>query len=200
MTWYIRKLDNKIDIVSLRDYYRTVETNYQHLKWLADDKLSSVEQGVGGHKLAGVFGYGIQSNILDINEPCPPYNISKETTEYRDTELVFGIINELKKIFPNSHQHSIAGHPPNVFINSHVDSDHSVKIHIPIYTNSAAYFFFGDRKYLMPDDGSMFLVNTDLPHGTINNGDSDRVHLFFKIPNASLDELLSESTEIEFSL
>lgn len=200
MTWYIKKLNKKIDIHSLREYLNSLDNNFSHLKWMADDNLSTVDSGVGGHELSGVTGYGIQSNLHDITKACPPYNVSKETTNYRDTELVYGIINELKVLFPNSHQYSIASHPPGTFINSHRDSDHSAKIHIPLYTNDSAFFFFGDRHYQMESGGNMYLVNTDAHHGTINKGDTTRVHLFFKIPMNSLDDLLNESTEIDFTL
>lgn len=200
MIWQIKKLNKTINLSNLREYLTIVDTEFRYLRWSADTSLSTVEQGVGGHVLNGVYGYGVQSNLVDIEQPCPPYNISKETRGYRDTKLVFGIIKELQELFPNSHQYSIAAHPPGTFINFHKDSDHSAKIHIPIYTNNDALFCFEDNNYAMPADGSMYLVNTDLMHGTVNNGNDIRIHLFFKIPMSTVDNLLADSTDVNPSL
>lgn len=200
MSWQIRKLHNRININLLRDYLSKVESDFSYLKWEANTNLAKVDSGVGGHILDNVYGYGVESNLADISLPCPPYNISKEKREYRDTVLVFGIICQLKEMFPNSHQYSIAAHPPKTFINFHTDSDHSLKIHIPIYTNDSALFCFEDNSYTMPADGSMYLVNTDLLHSTVNNGNSTRIHLFFKIPMSTANSLVYESINIEPAL
>lgn len=200
MDWEIQKLKLSLDINSLQSYYQELLTSYPHLKWVAKDNLSAVEAGVGGHKIGDMFGYGIESNLDDLTLPAPPYNISKNKGAYRETVLVFGIIKQLKEMFPYSHQYSIAVHPTSTFVNQHIDSDCFLKIHIPIHTNPLAYFCFGNKKYHMPADGSMYLVNTKKMHGTINEGKVNRVHLFFKVPEEKQDDLLVGSeTLLEYN-
>lgn len=193
MNWYVRKLKISIDINNLRKYFDTLETKYTHLKWIADDNMSDVNIGVGGHKFIGLTGYGIQSNLCDISKPCPPYNISNLKSEYVNTELCFGFINELQKLFPYSHQYSIASHPKETLVNFHTDNDEFYKIHIPIYTNHMAYFCFENIKFNLPADGSLYLINTSINHGTLNLGDSIRTHLFFKIPKDSIKSVIEDS-------
>lgn len=182
-------LNTRVDLDKLISYYRDIEENYPCMKWHAE--YSNTDQGVGGHILHGVTGWALQSNLQDLDKPCPPYNITKENKSvYRDTKLMFGYIKEIQKIFPFGHQFSIAVHPPGTFINFHSDTDNYLKIHVAIKTNSSAYFMFEpDKKYVLPADGSMILVNTQINHGTLNEGDTDRIHLFFKIPKESEEEV-----------
>jgi len=116
---------------------------------------------------------------------------------YRDTELMFGIARKLQDAFPFAHQFSVVVHPPKTYINFHSDSDNYLKIHIPILTNNKAYFQFEPkRRFVLPADGSMVLVNTNISHGTSNEGETDRVHLFFKIPVDKEDEVISMEGKI----
>ena len=184
----IHKLKQTIDIDEIRNYYNTVVNDFDYLKW--SSSLDAVEPGVGGHCFENLYGWGIESNQLDIEQPCPPYNILQLKSEYKETKLVFGPIVKLKELFPNSHQYSIAGHPKGTRVNLHQDSDKYLKIHIPIYTNTSAEFIFEDSKFHLAANGSMYLVNTQMMHGTNNLGDADRIHLFFKVPVSDLDKIM----------
>mgnify|MGYP000128992884 CR=1 FL=1 len=42
----------------------------------------------------------------------------------------------------------------------------------------------------------MYCVYTELPHGTSNLGDTDRVHLMFKLPMSMRDEILNLTGEL----
>ena len=193
----IKVLKKKVNISKLRDWFEELEKSYSHLKWSAEDK--NVDEGVGGHMLNGVYGWALQSNLEDLDKPCPPYNITKEAKqEYRDTAAMFGYINEIREHFPFAHQFSIAVHPPGTQINLHHDSDDFYKIHVPIFSNNRSLFIFEPkREYILPDEGKMYLVNTSVKHGTKNNGDTNRVHLFFKIPHdKELDVLNMSDGEI----
>ena len=72
----IKVLKKKVNISKLRDWFAELEKSYSHLKWSAEDK--NVDEGVGGHMLNGVYGWALQSNLEDLDKPCPPYNITKE--------------------------------------------------------------------------------------------------------------------------
>ena len=177
---HIKELDWHFDYQELLHYYNIVSNKYQHLKW--DDRLLQDVYGADRHQINGVYGWGIQSNLVDSTKPCPPYNIHKETVDdYYDTELVFGFINNIKIKYPEARQISISGHPSGVCIDQHVDTDKYLKIHLPIIASEQSFFVFDNIEYnLQP--GKAYLVNTNLPHGTINKGNIDRVHLFFKVP------------------
>jgi hypothetical protein len=179
MNFDIKELDFKFDYTDYRNYYNYICRYYPHLKFtndLIEDTVDSEK-----HNISGVYGFGIQSNLADLDVPCPPWNVHKEGSDnYRDTALVFGPILDLKEKFPNSRQYSISGHPPGTIIQQHIDTDKYLKIHIPITTNSDAYFVFGNSKYCLTV-GKAYLINTTRPHGTINFGRTDRVHLFFKV-------------------
>ena len=72
----LKVLKKKVNMNKLRDWYKELEKSYSHLKWSAED--SNVDEGVGGHILKGVYGWALQSNLEDLEKPCPPYNITKE--------------------------------------------------------------------------------------------------------------------------
>jgi hypothetical protein len=177
-----KKLNTTVDLSELQNFYAQLETQYEHLCWRYQDNVS---QGVGGHILDDAYGWALQSNLEDLSVPCPPYNVTEERKmhPYRDTEMMFGIARKLQDAFPYAHQFSVVVHPPGTFINFHSDSDNYLKVHIPILTNSKAYFQFQPmRRFVLPADGSMVLVNTNIKHGTHNEGETDRIHLYFKIP------------------
>ncbi len=191
MSFDLIKLKIKVNLLKLRSYYSSVENNYQHLRWTIDSPTAA-DQGVGGHRVDKMFGWAIHTNAVDLDKPYPPYNIGLEkSNEYRWTALDFDIIEDFKKAFPFAHGFGIAAHPPGTFINSHVDSDDWIKIHVPIFTSSDSYFYFGDNYYSMDADGSLYLVNTTIPHGTDNKGNGTRIHLLFKIPAGKIDYVKS---------
>jgi hypothetical protein len=176
----VTKLNLKVDIEELRDYYKTVSTDFQHLCWRPD---VNTNMGVGNHRVEKLHGWGIESNSVDLTRPCSPYNIGEEKLDhYRDTELVFGIIHKFKKLFPFAHGYSLSVHPPGTYINFHIDSTEFIKIHVPIYSCENSWFSYHTQNYNLEADGSLYLVDTTVEHGTDNQGSNDRVHLIFKIP------------------
>jgi hypothetical protein len=181
MQFEVKKLNIAVNLEKLQSYYNKVEKDFQHLCWKTNS--STVDNGVGGHRVNDMYGWSIHSNALDLSKPNPPYNIGLQKSDtYHWTELDFGIIEDFKQAFPFGHGYSIAVHPPGTFINTHIDSDDWIKIHVPIYTGLYSYFFFKENEYHMQADSSMYLVNTTLEHGTNNRGNETRVHLLFKIP------------------
>jgi hypothetical protein len=42
--------------------------------------------------------------------------------------------------------------------------------------------------------GKMYLVNTAVPHSTHNEGNTTRVHLFFKVPIDKVKEIVNNSS------
>jgi hypothetical protein len=62
------------------------------------------------------------------------------------------------------------------------------RIHLPIYTNDNAEFNY-DKTYIL-EAGKAYLVNTKRTHSTNNKGDSDRIHLMFKVPIGKVKEII----------
>lgn len=193
MEFKVKKLDNiKFNYDELLDYYNKVVSNFSHLKWMPSDSTNKLD-----HNVDNIYSWAIQSNYLDPNIPCPPYHIDTtsalvdpENKFSTPTKLVFGFGKKIVDTFPEVRQTGIAGHPPGTKIQLHPDNDEFLKIHIPIKTNPNAWFFFEDEKFNL-EIGSAYLVNTILPHGTYNEGDTDRVHLIFKFPTSLVDEILN---------
>lgn len=184
----IHELDINFNFDDALSYYHTLEKDYQHLKWTTTsiDDVNDAEL----HSLDGAFGWGIQSNLEDLTKPCPPYNVHKDGSSiYRDTELVFGFVKKLKDFFGPVRQLGIAGHPPGVNIKNHIDNPEYFKIHIPLLSNDKSYFNFEDRSYVL-EIGKIYLIDTELSHGTSNLGNTTRVHLLFKLPIAMKKQVL----------
>lgn len=184
----IKELTNfKFSLEDLKDYYAKV-SEYHNLKWqpTSTDTLD--------HKVSNLYSWAIQSNLKDATKPCPPYDIKDDNdvigTFDNPTDLVFGFGKILIDAIPNIRQTVISAHPPRTVIQQHIDNIEYVKVHIPIQTNDQSYFVFGDSKYNL-QEGKAYIVNTTNQHGTINQGDTDRIHLIFKIPIDTVDELLN---------
>jgi len=190
----VKQLNNPVNMDWALEYLDTVEYKYSHLKWSADENLSTVNDAELQDNIKGVYGWGIQSNLEDLSMPCPPYNIHKSGSNvYRNTSLVFGFAEWILDVFPYARQISIAAHPPGTRIRTHVDSDNYFKIHIPLIANDSSYFIFDGEQFSMKP-GKMYLVNTAVPHSTSNEGNTTRVHLFFKVPIDKVKEIVNNSS------
>lgn len=188
----IKKLDNiKFDHAELVNYYQTIQEQYQHMKWTVGKNVDSKD-----HSVNSMYSWAIQTNLKDPTIPCPPYHIEDghERVPGDDfslaTEMLFGFAEKLVKTLPSIRQTAIAAHPPGTRINLHPDNDKFLKIHIPIRTNSRALFVFEDESFNL-EEGSAYMINTTLLHGTDNQGDTDRIHLLFKFPIEVAETILN---------
>lgn len=184
---FIQPIGFKYNQEELVEYYQTIEKNFQDLKWTVNpDEVRDSDK----HKVDGFFGWAIQSNLEDLERPCPPYDVHKEGSKiYRNTRMVFGFAKKLLERFPYGRQMGIAAHPPGVSVGQHIDNEEYVKIHFPIYTNNNSYFSFGEYRYVF-EPGRAYLINTRYMHGTDNQGDSIRIHLLLKLPYTMMDDVL----------
>lgn len=186
----VEKLNIKFNLEEALNYLAILETQFAYLRWNAtSENLEKINDVELQEEISGVFGWGIQSNLQNLNEPCPPYHIHKSgCDEYRDTVLVFGFMKKIKSVFPQARQISIAAHPHGTKIRRHKDSSEYFKIHIPLISNEKAWFMFDGKTYVLAP-GNFYLINTDKEHSTYNEGDSIRTHLFFKIPISDVDQI-----------
>lgn len=68
---------------------------------------------------------------------------------------------------------------PNTCYNWHVDKGKSC-VHIPLITNVGCRFIYEHKSFLMPADGSVYVVNNGIPHSFMNAGSDPRLHLTFE--------------------
>ena len=122
-------------------------------------------------------------------------NLKEAFTKVKDWDKAMA--KKLQEKFPFAHQFSVVVHPSGTKVNFHNDTEDYLKVHIPILTNNKAFFKFEpNRRFVLPADGSMVLINTAINHGTSNEGETDRVHLFFKVPKDKEKELLKYNEEL----
>jgi hypothetical protein len=200
MDFLYKKLGFNINHQELIDYYNDLEKNYEQLKWSWDkckDDIKSEWQdrmlNIPGADLG--WGWGIQSNIVDISVPTPPYNISThELCEYRNTELAKGFILRLQEKIPYATRWGLFVQPPGGTVPKHSDQEDEVTIHIPIYWPSDAVFevYHPDRTETItfPADGSAYILDTIIPHATFNRSNENRVGIVFRIKRNDIKKIL----------
>lgn len=195
----IHKLKTRVNIDDLRNYYHTVVNDYRHLCWIKENELSTTNSKWHSNEMVdGLLGWGIDTNLDDINSPSPPYNIStkSKSNTYRNTTLAFGVINELQSIFPFGYRWAISVLEPGGYVSKHVDNADNLTVWIPIYapSNSGLIMYDGDIEIdnHLADDGSLYLVDTKIAHRTYNNDSSNRVLLSFRFLVEHLDEVMSK--------
>lgn len=192
----VKKLDNfKFSTDELIDYYNSVETDYDHLRWKAKGTVvDNVE-----HSVSQLSGWAIQTNFKNPIGVICPYDIVvlrdddliDESSNYqKKTKLAFGIAEKIIEAVPYASMMSIVDHPPTTALKEHKDYDIFLKVHIPIRTNDQSYFIFGEEKFVL-EVGSAYLINTTELHKTDNQGSTSRTHMIFRIPIEQINNFLS---------
>ena len=191
----VQPLNFTVSLTELKSYYEILKNNYDHLDWSWEKCGNDVVkqwQDAAYADTANLLthGWAIQSNLKDINKPCPPWNISTlETVEYRNTELVFGIIKKLQKIIPYAYRWSVSVQPPGGKVTTHTDHEDEYTVWIPIYTKGPSIVF--DKEYELDANGSAYLLDTTIPHSTSNDSDQERVTIIFRLNQKHVNDLLS---------
>lgn len=191
----VQKLNFTVPLLELKSYYKTLDNKYGSLNWswttCGNDVVKQWRDAAHADPANLLsHGWAIQSNLKDINKPCPPWNISTlETVEYRNTELVFGIIERLQNIIPYAYRWSISVQPPGGKVTTHTDQEDEYTCWIPIYTKGPAITF--DKEYQLDADGSAYLLDTTIPHSTSNESSQERVTIIFRLNQKHVNDLLS---------
>jgi hypothetical protein len=191
----VQKLNFTVPLSELKSYYKTLYNEYRHLDWswttFGNDVVKQWRDAAHADPANLLtHGWAIQSNLKDINKPCPPWNISTlETVEYRNTELAFGIIEKLQKIIPYAYRWSISVQPPGGKVTTHTDQENEYTVWIPIYTKGPSITF--DKEYELDADGSAYLLDTTIPHSTLNDSDQERVTIIFRLNQKHVNDLFS---------
>lgn len=191
----VSKLNFTVSVNELKSYYDTLQKDYDYLNWSWEKCGGDVVEQWRDAAYADpanllTHGWAIQSNLKDISKPCPPWNISTyETVEYRNTELVFGIIKRLQEKIPYGYRWSISVQPPGGKVSKHSDQEDECTVWIPIYTKGSSIVF--DKEYELVADGSAYLLDTTIPHYTENNSDITRVTVIFRLNKKHKDDIIN---------
>jgi hypothetical protein len=195
----LTNLNFSVDISELRQYYNTVVTKFDHLMWSWDRYSDTIVEQWSSIAYSDpdnlkTYGWAIQSNLEDLSIPCPPWNISKhKTVDYRNTELVFGIIERLQTAIPFGYRWSISVQPPGGKVSLHADQEDEATVWLPIYTDGVAITFVNDEittEYELVSNGSVYLLDTTIPHFTYNSSNKDRVSIIIRLPKSKISELI----------
>jgi hypothetical protein len=224
--WDVIELKFTIDKDLAESYIKQLEDNLAHLCFSFESQEyikpeiyeSFVTKGRVGNYVGNVSAWTISwPENRDI--PCPSKrqaNLDKypELKKY-DLDLSvadfyydcitqdvykFGLLEKLdqKLTIQATRQLMVAKHFSGLRVMTHIDGP-AKKIHIPLRTNSDAYFTFGDnaeRKYNL-EVGKAYLVNTNISHGTENLGDTARSHLLCRVDSDFLDDFIKIDGHIE---
>jgi hypothetical protein len=195
----LTKLNFAVDIQELKDYYSILTTKYDYLDWSwkrCGDTIVEQWKEAAYADPANLLthGWAIQSNLKDLTIPCPPWDISTlETTEYRNTELVFGIIERLQTAIPYGYRWAVSVQPPGGKVSLHSDQEDECTVWIPIYVSDGDTITFVTDQEIginLPSNGSAYLLDTTIPHYTKNASNSDRVAIIFRLNNVYKQDLL----------
>ena len=191
--WDMLEFDLGIDIDQLVNWYNDVTVGLADLKF----NLSMSELITSNHKPSddvrivsqGIHSWGM-SWPVEQSLPIPP-KFAARLDLYPEVDLVdfeqrmkvmarykFGYFNHLlntlgEETFSWSR---ITVHDAGASIGTHTDGPHTIRMHIPIVTNDDAWFCWGDNRYNFKP-GCAYLINTSIPHSTVNSGTTTRAHI-----------------------
>lgn len=100
-------------------------------------------------------------------------------------EVVEHLVAEVMTLFPDGRpdHKMISIVMPGQAIEPHDDIQNEswrVRVHIPLVTNKKATMTVGGKKHNLKV-GKAYLVNTEVEHSLINDGDEPRIHFFFDV-------------------
>jgi len=207
MSWVVKKLNFTVDLNELNNYYEDLKNNFEYLRWdfakcqheITDEWRERIQSHYGADR---GWGWAIQSNLVDENLPCPPYNISTHPQcQYRNTKMAKGIILRLQTIMPYTYRWSLFVQCPGGTVPRHVDQYDECTGHIPLQWDTDAVFECGEdenniEKITMPADGSVYLVNTLIPHATFNRSNRERIGLVFRFHRSQLENILKITGQV----
>ena len=185
----VETLNFTVDINELRQYYSTVEDNYDHLCWSCnryEDSIIPQWKEAASLNPANLLTYGwaIQSNLKDRSIVCPPWDITiHEKASYQNTPLAFGIIEKLQETIPYGYKWAISVQPPGGVVSVHSDQLDECTVWIPVYTYGTAITFVTDSEINvdLEANGSAYLLDTTIPHYTHNSSNNNRVTLICRL-------------------
>lgn len=195
----VEKLNFKIDVDSLRDYYRTLTEEYKDYIWrvetlkeIEDYTLERIKNSLPN------YGWAITTEILDETiktappwpEILPEFSYADKTLRpERRTAVAFGIAEKLLEAVPYASHVIISVFPPGGGTIPHSDQDFLLRVHVPIYTNKQIFWATEDGYQCLDKVGQPYLCDTRKIHAVYNDSNEDRVHLIFAIEDKYINDI-----------
>lgn len=183
-----------VDIDRLRSWYSELEANYSDWKFVIGENHHIWQEpiidplGITGHYLPDdTYYYTLCWNGSDPGPKTFEQGCAKP--EYRDNDneelnpraCFSGYGLELVQQLPyRSKKWLVTVHVPGTKLITHQDATDKIRVHIPIHTNTDSNWII-DGEEIHMDVGYAYLVNTTLPHSLINNGTTNRIHMYGKV-------------------
>lgn len=224
--WDLIKLNKKIDVEKLRDWYVSVSNNVEYLKFNFNTGKKYTKESINNQFTTDTFNYKwsldninmlLQNSytlswFVEKDIPIPPawaanidffpelnefYNNGELVKDFDYTknvylkQYIFGewenIINWLK---PYIYNPRITEHLTGHIIPLHTDG-YIARLHIPMTIDNSK-FYWGDnydREYKL-EPGCIYIINTQIKHGTTNFGPVTRANIIADIHENKICELL----------
>lgn len=178
----IQPLDININLKNALDFYYKQETLFQNQKWQGPGEVCSVDNSADN-----VYGWALHT-LYDPSLPYHMYENPREIdyTKYSKTINCVDWGEKILSFFNRSYRGLIVVSPPGTYVQPHTDIPSKYKIHIPIITNEECVWIFDEGEWHMPA-GKAYLLDTEISHGTINRGSTNRVHVILEIQKKDLD-------------
>ena len=185
-TWNV-----KFDIDKLRQhldkYVLPLESTHQSQAFGGWSVLSST----GSHKDGWHKGHMLYDKSVDpeaVRQSLEKLNI-KRASEYNvPTEICHGYLQEVMKTISSynlmPHRARIIQLAAGTSSVWHVDASpetYSVRLHIPIKTNSECFFETETERAHLPADGSAYFIHVNRLHRVINGGTENRYHIVIDV-------------------
>lgn len=183
----LTELNIKINLDRALDFYHQQEINYRDQMWAGPGDACSED-----NLADSVYGWALHT-MYDPNLPYHMYENPHEV-DYKKYTKTINCVDwgaTVLDFFNKSYRGVIVVSPPGTYVQPHTDIPSKYKIHIPILTNDQCVWLLDEGEYHMPA-GKAYLLDTEMLHGTINRGNSNRVHVILEMQKDQIDSFEKE--------
>lgn len=201
----IYTLDLTFDPNNAYRYLSLLKKNYNHLHWHYEKNHNDYRaiysndhmQDTTKNNMLSVHGWGLQTIY---NDPLFPYHCDidphDEGPEYfKDTPLVFGFFQDVKKHFDDIFRSFVMCFPAGSHIGkwkTQSGTEH-VKVFLPIISNSGSFIYSYNNKIqkVCLNEGNIFVLDNSENFGELRNDGEDEISFItFNAPKKFLSKIL----------
>ncbi len=191
----IIKLEEKVDILKLKEYLSWVIQNYP-----PNMKGGGVWGGWSITSANGNIDDGWQSGEK-VNDPSLPATEKKQLKEFFETKnfnsptaLFTGYIKDVLEIIAQADRNIRVSRIRIAVLKPHdeseaywhrdgdnADSQRHFRLHIPIISNDQCFFDYENERHHLNADGSIYIIEISKSHRAVNLSREERYHLIMNI-------------------
>ena len=132
------------------------------------------------YEKVGVVSIETIERLQEISQQAVWKTVRDNEKDFR-TCYIEPDISELLERWPSRHSAFFLRIPPGGMVHKHIDVDHIWNTyHIPVQTNDECVSFMEGRPFHL-QVGNIYSVNRQVEHWSVNDGDTDRVHLLMEV-------------------